>query len=59
MGTAPRTVRVAAVQAAPALLDLPTSLARLDEWTRRAAAQGARLVAFGETWLTGLRVFLA
>ncbi len=58
MGTAPRIVRVAAVQAAPALLDLPTSLARLEEWTRRAAGQGARLVAFGETWLTGYPAWL-
>ncbi len=45
-------MRVAAVQAAPALLDLPGSLDRLDDWTRRAAREGAQLVAFGETWLT-------
>ncbi len=48
-----RIVRVAAVQAAPALLDLPASLDRLEDWTRRAVTEGARLVAFGETWLTG------
>jgi nitrilase len=49
---------VAAVQAAPALLDLPTSLDRLEEWSRRAAGDGAELVAFGETWLTGYPAWL-
>ena len=48
-----RVVRVAAVQAAPAFLDLPASLDRLEEWARRAAEQRARLIAFGETWLVG------
>lgn len=52
------TVRVAAVQAAPAVLDLPASLDRLTEWTARAAAEGARLVAFGETWLCGYPAWL-
>ncbi len=51
-------MRVAAVQAAPALLDLPASLDRLDDWTRRAAREGAQLVAFGETWLTGYPAWL-
>jgi len=51
-------VRVAAVQAAPALLDLPGSLDRLDDWTHRAAREGAQLVAFGETWLTGYPAWL-
>lgn len=53
MLVASRVVRVAALQAAPALLDLPASLDRLEEWTRRAAKDEARLVAVGETWLTG------
>ncbi len=53
MSAASRVVRVAAVQAAPAFLDLPASLDRLEEWARRAAAQQARLIAFGETWLVG------
>lgn len=48
-----RIVRVAAVQARPALLDLEETLARLDAWTARAAAQGAQIVAFPETWLPG------
>ncbi|HZI22822.1 MAG TPA: carbon-nitrogen hydrolase family protein [Gemmatimonadales bacterium] len=53
-----RVVRVAAVQAAPALLDLPVSLDRLEQWARRAAREGARLIAFGETWLTGYPAWL-
>lgn len=46
-------VRVAAVQAAPAFLDLAGTLARLEEWARRAAAEGARVIAFPEVWLPG------
>jgi len=46
------------VQAAPALLDLPASLDRLEHWARRAAREGARLIAFGETWLTGYPAWL-
>lgn len=53
-----RTIRVAAVQAAPALLDLEASLDRLEQWARRAAAEGARIAAFGETWLTGYPAWL-
>lgn len=48
-----RVVRVAAVQAAPEFLDLEGSLAKLEEWTRKAAAEGAAIVAFPETWLPG------
>ena len=51
-------MRVAAVQAAPALLDLSASLDRLETWTGRAAREGAQLVAFGETWLTGYPAWL-
>ena len=53
-----RTIRVAAVQAAPALLDLEASLDRLEQWARRAAGEGARIAAFGETWLTGYPAWL-
>jgi predicted amidohydrolase len=35
--SASRVIRVAAVQAAPVVLDLAASLDRLEEWTRRAA----------------------
>lgn len=51
--TASRVVRVAAVQAAPVFLDLDRTLSRLEEWAHRAAADGARLIAFPETWLPG------
>ena len=47
------TVRVAAVQASPVFLDRDKTLARLGEWARRAAKDGARIVAFGETWVPG------
>lgn len=53
-----RTVRVAAAQASPVLLDLDGTLARLDQWTARAAAAGARLVAFPESWIPGYPVWL-
>jgi predicted amidohydrolase len=48
-----RVVRVAAVQAAPAFLDLEATLARVEEWAGRAAQQGAKLVVFPETFLPG------
>ena len=51
--SASRVVRVAAVQASPAWLDLPKTLARLDDWTRRAAKDGAQVIAFGESWVPG------
>ncbi len=51
--SAQSTVRVAAVQASPVFLDRDKTLARLGEWARRAAKDGARIVAFGETWVPG------
>jgi predicted amidohydrolase len=53
-----QTIRVAAVQAAPAFLDLEGSLAILETWARRTAADGARLIAFPETWLPGYPAWL-
>jgi nitrilase len=52
------SVRVAAVQAAPAYSNLDQSLARAVELTAQAASRGARLVAFGETWLPGYPMWL-
>ena len=51
-------VRVAAVQAAPAYLDLDRSLERAAQFIAEAARQGARLVSFGETWLPGYPMWL-
>lgn len=45
--------RIAIAQRAPRLLDLAGSLDRAVECVEEAAAQGADLVAFSETWLTG------
>lgn len=44
---------VAAVQAAPAFLDLEAAVDKTVEFIRRAARGGARLVAFPETWIPG------
>lgn len=51
-------VRVAAVQAAPAYFDLERSLERAAKLAFEAADGGARLVAFGETWLPGYPMWL-
>ncbi|QRK07539.1 carbon-nitrogen hydrolase family protein [Archangium violaceum] len=44
-------VRVAVVQAAPALFDLEGTLSRVASWTARAAGTGARLVLFPEAFI--------
>jgi predicted amidohydrolase len=51
-------MRVAIAQSAPVFNDLPASLARLEALARDAAARAAKLVVFGETWLSGYPAWL-
>lgn len=45
--------RVAVVQAASAAFDVESSIAKVEEWTARAARDGARLVVFPEAFVAG------
>ncbi len=45
--------KVAAVQAAPSFLDISTGVERAVKFIEEAAAAGAKLVVFPETWLPG------
>jgi nitrilase len=51
-------LKVAIVQAAPVFMNLNASLARAIEFIVEAAARGAKLVVFGETWLPGYPAWL-
>src|SRR6476619_818045 len=51
--TDPATVRVAVVQAAPALFDADRSIQKLADLTSDAARQGAGLVVFPEAFVPG------
>jgi nitrilase len=51
-------VTVAIAQSAPVYLDKRASLTKALDLVERAAKQGARLVAFGETWLPGYPAWL-
>jgi nitrilase len=54
----PEPLAVAIVQARPVYLDLRASTERAVAFAERAADGGARLVAFGETWLPGYPAWL-
>ena len=54
----PKQVRVAIAQSAPVYLDKHASLAKALDLIGQAAKRGARLVAFGETWLPGYPAWL-
>ncbi len=47
------SVRAAMIQSAPVVLDLEQSMEKAVSLVEEAAAQGAELTVFGETWLSG------
>lgn len=53
-----RQVRVAIAQSSPRYLDLEGTLDKTSELCAAAAADGAQLIVFGETWLTGYPTWL-
>ncbi len=52
------TITVGIVQASPVFMNLDASVARAVELIERAAQKGAKLIAFGETWLPGYPAWL-
>ncbi len=54
----PEPVKVGIIQASPAFMDLEASLKKAVQLVEQAAKDGARLVAFGETWLPGYPAWL-
>jgi len=56
--TSPKRIRVAIAQAAPVYHNKAASLAKALSLVRDAAAKGASLIAFGETWFPGYPVWL-
>ena len=53
MGIVHPKYKVAAVQAAPCFLDLDAGVDKTIRFIEEAANNGAKLIAFGETWLPG------
>jgi nitrilase len=52
------TTTVAVVQASPVFNNLAASLEKAVELIKQAAARGAKLIAFGESWLSGYPAWL-
>lgn len=52
------TITVAVVQASPIFMNLDASLVLAVDLVQRAASKGAKLIAFGETWLPGYPAWL-
>jgi nitrilase len=50
-------LRVAAVQAAPVLFDTDATITKLEGLVREAAAEGAQVVAFGESFISGFPIW--
>ena len=53
-----RKVPVAIAQVAPVYLNVGESLKKAVAWIEKAATEGAKLITFGETWLSGYPAWL-